>query len=89
MTGSKYSEFDHLFYKDGYLMGEQAAAGEAQTEEKLFEAIEKMYRSIDQLIESLLSTGKKEGSNGRLPERMFLVLPSACICQFLRIEVSG
>jgi len=61
MAGSKYSEYDHLFYKDGYELGEQAAREMIQSEEKLFEAIETMYRSIDQLIESLLAMGRRQG----------------------------
>lgn len=60
MRDSKYSEYDHLFYKDGYQLGEKAAGEMIQSEEKLFEAIETMYTSIDKLIESLLAMGKRQ-----------------------------
>lgn len=59
MKETNYSEYDHLFFKDGYRLGEQAAR-EIQNEKKLFEAIETMYFSIDQFIESLLTMGKKQ-----------------------------
>ncbi|MGV8094607.1 MAG: YkgJ family cysteine cluster protein [Mangrovibacterium sp.] len=60
MTETKYSEYDHLFFKDGYQLGEQVS-GKIQHEESLFEAVKMMYHSIDQLIESLLAMGKRQG----------------------------
>lgn len=60
MTNSKSSEYDRIFYKDGYRLGEEAATAKLH-EEKLFEAIETMYHTVDQLIESLLAMGQREG----------------------------
>ena len=59
MTGSNYPEYDRLFFRDGYRLGEQAARGTG-IDDKLFGAIETMYYSVDQLIESLLAMGKKQ-----------------------------
>ncbi len=60
MTESTYLEYDRIFYKDGYQLGEQAASA-APREEKLFEAIETMYRSVDEFIESFLAMGRRQG----------------------------
>jgi len=60
MTDSKYPEYDRIFYKDGYRLGEQTAH-ELPCEEKLLEAVEAMYRSVDEFIESFLSMGQRQG----------------------------
>lgn len=60
MTESKSSEYDRIFFKDGYRLGEEAATAMPQ-EAKLFEAIETMYRAVDDLIDSLLSMGQRQG----------------------------
>ncbi|MGE4585922.1 MAG: YkgJ family cysteine cluster protein [Mangrovibacterium sp.] len=60
MAASKYPEYDPLFYKDGYQLGIKAGS-EPLNEKLLWEALETMYRSVDQLIESLLALGKRQG----------------------------
>ena len=60
MGNSNFSEQDHLFYKDGYLLGEQASR-QVKNGNSLSEAIETMYDAIDQLIESLLKMADRKG----------------------------
>ncbi len=60
MSDSNYSEYDRLFYKDGYRLGEEASEG-IPDEKRLFDAITTMYQTMDGLIESLLAMGKKQG----------------------------
>ncbi|MEL7587200.1 MAG: YkgJ family cysteine cluster protein [Prolixibacteraceae bacterium] len=59
-SDGKYSEYDHLFYEDGRQLGEKAAR-ETTGDELLFDAVETMYQSMDQLIDSLLAMGKRQG----------------------------
>jgi len=49
---SSWSEYKQLFYKNGYQLGTEAAQNGYQ-EKDLFQAMETLYLSIDQLIDSL------------------------------------
>ena len=60
MKNTIFSEQDRLFYKDGYLLGEQAAE-QVKNENSFSGAIETMYESIDQLIDSLLKMADRNG----------------------------
>lgn len=60
MTESTYLEYDRIFYKDGYRLGAQVTNAEP-CEKNLFEAIETMYRSVDEFIESFLAMGQRQG----------------------------
>ncbi len=58
---TKQSEYEQLFYNDGYQLGLQAAQNGYQ-EKDVFMAIKQMYEGIDQLIDSLQLMAQKQNS---------------------------
>ncbi|WP_082326243.1 YkgJ family cysteine cluster protein [Sunxiuqinia dokdonensis] len=56
---SSRSEYEQLFYNDGYQLGKEAAKNE-YNEEDLFRAMEQLYLAIDQLIDSLAVMAQKQ-----------------------------
>ncbi len=60
MNKNRHSEYDAMFFKDGYRLGEQAAR-DIEKEESLFESVEAMYDSVDGLIGSLLTLAGQQG----------------------------
>lgn len=53
------SEYEQLFYNDGYQLGKEAAKN-GYKEEDLFRAMEQLYLGIDQLIDSLAIMAEKQ-----------------------------
>ncbi len=56
---SSQSEYEQLFYNDGYQLGKEAAKNGCQ-EEDLFRAMDQLYLAIDQLIDSLAVMAQKQ-----------------------------
>lgn len=56
---SSRSEYEQLFYNDGYRLGKEAAKNDYQ-EEDLFRSMEQLYLGIDQLIDSLAVMAQKQ-----------------------------
>lgn len=57
---SSRSEYEQLFYNDGYQLGKEAAKND-YNEEDLFRAMEQLYLAIDQLIDSLSAMAQNQG----------------------------
>jgi Fe-S-cluster containining protein len=56
---SSRSEYEQLFYNDGYQLGKEAAKND-YSEANLFRAMEQLYQAIDQLIDSLALMAQKQ-----------------------------
>lgn len=56
---SSRSEYEQLFYNDGYRLGKEAAKNDYK-EADLFRAMDQLYLAIDQLIDSLAVMAQKQ-----------------------------
>lgn len=61
-TKQPFNEYLKAFYSDGYRMGMNATENQSSKNE-LFSAVEKMYRQIDELIDSVSELAKRENTS--------------------------